>query len=69
MAKKRVVKSLSNLESLYGFGENPKGMTAETANGTSHATGLGWNQEIQWEKPEAIPGGPWRPGRSNRTGE
>lgn len=69
MAKKKSGKSLRDLESLYDFGENPKGFTAQTANGTSKATGLGWNQEYTWEKPEATPGGPWKPGRSNRSGE
>lgn len=69
MAKKRTGKSLRDLESLYAFGENPKGFTSQTPNGTSHWNGTGWNQEYQWESPEAPAGGAWQPGRSNRTAE
>lgn len=69
MAKKKIGKSLRDLESLYGFGENPKGFTAQTCNGTSKAVGLGWNQQFQWEKPQSVEGGAWQTPRSNRTGE
>ncbi len=65
MAKKRI----SNLESLYEQGINPKGFTAQTANGTAKAMGTGWNKVMDWSMPEVAPD-PVRPaGRSNRTGE
>lgn len=73
MAKKTGTKSpLSNLSRLYGRGENPKGFTAQTANGTAKDTGTGWNKntfEMDWGRMEVEPGGAWQPGRSNRTAE
>jgi len=43
---------------------------AQTANGTAKAMGKGWNRDYQFgPMPEAESGGPWQPGRSNRTGE
>lgn len=58
-----------DFEGLYGFGENPRGMTAQTANGTAHATGTGWNKDYDFSM-EQLPPDPVRPaGRSNRTGE
>ena len=73
MAKKTGTKSpLSNLSSLYARGENPKGFTAQTAIGTAHATGTGWNKntwESDWDRPQVEPVGAWQPGRSNRTSE
>jgi hypothetical protein len=60
---------LSNLSKLIGRGENPKGFTAQTANGTAKATGTGWNKGYDWERSEVEPGGAWQPGWSNRTGE
>jgi hypothetical protein len=51
-------------------GENPKGFTAQTPNGTAHWTGSGWNQrawDYEAEQIEPVPtaSGP----RTNRTGE
>jgi hypothetical protein len=62
-------KSIRDMESLYGFGENPNGMTAQTANGTAHATGTGWNRKRPFSAPEISEGGAWQKPRSNRTGE
>ena len=55
----------------YAPGENPNGFTAQTANGTAKATGTGWNRQFNYyyNWPQVPPGGPWQPGRSNRTGE
>ena len=51
------------------IGENPQGFTAQTANGTAHATGTGWNKDYPWSQMQLEPD-PTRPaGRSNRTGE
>lgn len=66
-------KSRSNIdwEGLYAKGENPKGFTSQTPNGTAHWQGTGWNDDPwgRWEQPQLEPG-PTRPaGRSNRTGE
>lgn len=36
---------LNDLESIIGAGENAKGFTAQTANGTAHAMGTGWNRD------------------------
>jgi hypothetical protein len=47
----------------------PRGVVAQTANGTSRDTGTGWNRDEPWSSPQLAPGGPWRKGRSNRTGE
>lgn len=59
-----------NWESIIGKGENPRGYTSQTVNGTAHATGTGYNKAGPcggW--PELEPD-PTRPaGRSNRTGE
>lgn len=30
-------------EDMIGFGENPQGFTSQTANGTAHWHGTGWN--------------------------
>jgi hypothetical protein len=63
-------KTISNFESLYGFGENPRGMTAQTANGTAHPFGTGWNVTGSDWTMEQLPESPTRPGgRSTRTGE
>ena len=59
-----------DFEKLIEKGENPLGFTSQTANGTAHWRGLGWNKsmfDMTW--PE-LPPDPTRPaGRSNRTGE
>lgn len=69
MAKKKTGKSLRDLESLYGFGENPKGFTAQTPNGTAHAFGTGFNRFEPYTGPEVATGGPWQGRRSTRSGE
>ena len=72
MAKKTGTKSpLSNLSRLYGRGENPKGFTAQTANGTAKSGNMasGWNKntwEVEWERPQVEPRGAWN---GNRSGE
>lgn len=59
-----------NFEKIIESGQNPKGFTAQTANGTAHWDGTGWNRDDQqYERPQAEKGGPWQGGRSNRTGE
>ena len=60
---------LSNLSKLIAKGENPKGFTAQTANGTAKDVGTGWNRGWDWEQEQVEPRGAWQPGRSNRTGE
>ena len=51
-------------------GEASKGFTAQTANGTAHDTGLGWNRKEAWsDEWPAREGGAWKGGPSNRTGE
>jgi hypothetical protein len=55
---------------MYAKGESPKGLRAQTANGTASDMGRGWNRLEPW--PEDFPareGGPWQGGPSNRTGE
>jgi hypothetical protein len=59
-----------DLESLIGEGENPRGFQAQTANGTAHWQGTGWNQRYWDLDVEQSPPTPVSPaGRSNRTGE
>jgi hypothetical protein len=58
-----------DFEKLIAKGENPNGFTAQTANGTAHWKGEGWNRDEPWNSPQVEPG-PTRPaGRSNRTAE
>jgi hypothetical protein len=58
-----------DFEKLIARGENPNGFTAQTANGTAHWRGKGWNKDEPWTSPQVEPG-PTRPaGRSNRSGE
>ena len=58
-----------DFEKMIGAGENAKGFTAQTPNGTAHATGTGWNKGWDWSSDQLEPD-PTRPaGRSNRTGE
>lgn len=56
-------------ERLIGRGENPQGFTAQTANGTAHWRGTGWNKGFEYDQPEMPPDATRRAGRSNRTGE
>lgn len=58
-----------NMESIIQDGENPKGFTAQTANGTAHWKGTGWNKEYDWEQSQLEPDRTRPAGRSNRTGE
>lgn len=58
-----------DLEGLIGKGENPNGFTAQTANGTAHATGTGWNKDYDWSCNQVEPDATRPAGRSNRTGE
>ena len=58
-----------NFEKLIQRGENPNGFTAQTANGTAHWKGTGWNKEYDWRRPQVEPGSTRPEGRSNRTGE
>ena len=60
-----------NFEEIIQKGENPKGFTAQTPNGTAHWQGTGWNKNWMagFGMPQVEPD-PTRPaGRSNRTGE
>jgi hypothetical protein len=52
-------------------GENPKGFTAQTANGTAkvgppEVVQPGWNRQWDWSMPQTEPVPPWN---GNRTGE
>ena len=58
-----------DFEALIGDGENPKGLTAQTVNGTSHWRGAGWNKAFEWEAQQLPPDATRPAGRSNRTGE
>lgn len=59
------------LESLIGEGENSKGFTAQTPNGTAHWKGTGWNgcYDCDHDWPQKEPSATAPAGRSNRTGE
>jgi hypothetical protein len=58
-----------DFEKIIQKGENSKGFTAQTNNGTAHWEGTGWNRGEPYEWPEVEPD-PTRPAeRSNRTGE
>ena len=46
----------------------PGGFRAQTVNGTALYEGTGWNQDHQWDEPEARARGPWTE-TGNRTGE
>lgn len=57
-------------EDLIEAGENPNGFTAQTANGTAHWQGTGWNQRpYDFEMPQNEPCAVAPAGRNNRTGE
>ena len=61
-----------DFENMIRDGENPKGFTAQTVNGTAHWQGTGWNGPgffEEWEQPQLEPRPVWPAGRSNRTGE
>ena len=56
-------------DELIREGENPLGFTAQTPNGTAHATGQGWNKKQPVTRPQVEEGGAWGGKNSNRTGE
>jgi hypothetical protein len=58
-----------DFEKLIARGENPNGFTAQTANGTAHWRGTGWNKEYDWQRPQVEPDATRPEGRNNRTGE
>ena len=66
-----MAKSIRNLESLIAPGEldGVDGFQAQTANGTAHWKGTGWNKTFDWESPQLPPDATRPEGRSNRTGE
>jgi len=69
MAKRKVNMPRMDFEKLIGFGENPKGFTSQTANGTAHWNGTGWNSQPNYDSSQIEPKPAWPAGRSNRTGE
>jgi hypothetical protein len=68
MAKKSKQLKL-DFEALIDKGEHPKGFTAQTANGTAHTFGTGWNKVYDYDMPQCEPEGTRPSGRTNRTGE
>lgn len=58
-----------NWEKAIQRGENPKGFTSQTANGTGHWKGTGWNKQYDYEMPQVKESAVWPDGRSNRTAE
>lgn len=56
-------------EDMIEAGENEKGFTAQTVNGTSHWKGTGWNRVYNSEQSQCPEGPTWPGGRNNRTGE
>lgn len=58
-----------DFEGLYEKGSNPNGFTSQTANGTAHAFGTGWNKDYCFEHEQLPPDATRPAGRSSRTGE
>jgi hypothetical protein len=58
-----------DFEAIIQAGENPDGFTAQTANGTAHWRGAGWNKVMDYTMPELPPDATRPAGRSNRTAE
>lgn len=60
-----------DFEKIIQDGENPKGFTAQTPNGTAHWEGTGWNKEYtgMFQLPQVEPDATRPAGRNNRTGE
>ena len=60
-----------HFEKIIQKGENPKGFTAQTPNGTAHWEGTGWNKDFfgDYSRPQLEPDATRPAGRSNRTGE
>lgn len=71
MPKTLQTKEKLHFEDIIQKGENSKGFTAQTANGTAHWQGTGWNKEYlgSYNMPEVEPDQTRPAGRSNRTGE
>jgi hypothetical protein len=60
-----------DFEKIIQKGENPLGFTSQTANGTAHWQGTGWNKNYfsDYDMPQVEPDATRPAGRSNRTGE
>ena len=60
-----------DFEKIIQKGENPLGFTSQTANGTAHWLGTGWNKNYfsDYDMPQVEPDATRPAGRSNRTGE
>ena len=60
-----------DFEKIIQKGENPVGFTSQTANGTAHWQGTGWNKNYfsDYDMPQVEPDATRPAGRSNRTGE
>jgi len=58
-----------DFEAMIGRGENSKGFTSQTVNGTGHWRGTGWNKDYNWEMDQVAPDETRPAGRSNRTAE
>ena len=60
-----------DFEKISQKGENPLGFTSQTANGTAHWQGTGWNKNYfsDYDMPQVEPDATRPAGRSNRTGE
>lgn len=69
MKKRKPGGRMMDFEAVIGEGENPRGFTAQTANGTAHWKGTGYNKDFNWSMPQIEPDATRPSGRSNRTGE
>ena len=71
MPKTLQTKEKLHFEDIVQKGENPKGFTAQTPNGTAHWEGTGWNKDYfnSFEMAQTSPDETRPAGRSNRTGE
>lgn len=71
MAKTLQNKEKLHFEDIIQKGENPKGFTAQTPNGTAHWEGTGWNKTWvnEYDMGQVEPDATRPSGRSNRTGE
>jgi len=71
MAKTLQNKEKLHFEDIIQKGENPKGFTAQTPNGTAHWEGTGWNKTYgnEYDMAQVEPDATRPSGRSNRTGE
>lgn len=69
MAKQNSDRMRIDFEDMIGEGENPRGFTAQTANGTAHWKGTGWNKDEPATREQVEPCCTRPAGRTNRTGE